>query len=130
VETESETGAWVAQWFATIDAREPDRIAAYFADDGVFRFGNAPPVRGREAIRQTLAGFLDTLGGMRHHVTGVWRGEWEQGTVVSIEAEVTYTRLDGTRTAPLPATSTVRRAGDRIQDYRIFMDLAPLFAAA
>src|SRR5207249_11722561 len=48
--------------------------------------------------------------------------------VQSIEAVVTYTRKDGTVTRPLPVTSTLRMRGDLIKDYRIFMDVSPLFA--
>jgi hypothetical protein len=47
--------------------------------------------------------------------------------VKSVEAEVIYARKDGTRTPPLPVTSTLRLQGDLIKDYRIFMDVAPLF---
>jgi hypothetical protein len=47
--------------------------------------------------------------------------------VRSVEAEVTYTRKDGTLTQALPATSTLRMEGDRIKDYRIFADISPLF---
>jgi hypothetical protein len=50
--------------------------------------------------------------------------------VKSVEAEIVYTRKDGSRTPPLPSTSTIRLKGDLIQDYRIFMDLAPLFSVA
>ena len=46
----------------------------------------------------------------------------------SMEALVTYTRQDGSTCGPLPVTSTMRMRGGGIQDYRIFMDLTPLFA--
>jgi hypothetical protein len=68
------------------------------------------------------------IGGLSHEITGVWSGSWEGGEVKSVEAAVTYTRQDGTRTQPLPATSTLRMEGERIKDYRIFIDVAPLFA--
>ena len=58
----------------------------------------------------------------------VWSGRWEGAAVKSIEAVVTYTRKDGTVTRPLPVTSTLRMRGDLIKDYRIFMDVSPLFA--
>jgi ketosteroid isomerase-like protein len=128
-ETENETAAWVAQLFTTVDAMQPEAAAAYFTDDADFRFGNAPPAHGREAIRQALTGFFGMIGGLHHHVTGIWRGQWEQGQVLAVEAEVTYTRSDGSQTPPLPVTSTLRSVDGRIQDYRIFMDPSPLFVA-
>ena len=69
------------------------------------------------------------IGGLSHQIIGVWSGAWEGGEVKSVEAEVTYTRRNGTRTQPLPVTSTLRLQDDQIKDYRIFMDLGPLFAS-
>ena len=43
-------------------------------------------------------------------------------------ATVTYTRKDGT-TIALPVVTIYRGEGELIEDYRIFMDVAPLFAA-
>jgi SnoaL-like domain len=114
--------------FETIDAMDAEGFAAAFTPEGSFRFGNAGPVTGREAVRDAVAGFFASLGGLSHRVTGVWTGTWEHGPVRSVEAEVTYTRKDGSVTPPIPATSTLRMRGDLIQDYRIFADLAPLFA--
>lgn len=124
------TEAWVTQLFASIDAKDTDAFVANFADDAVFRFGNADPAQGQAAIRETLAGFFGAIGGLHHDVTGIWRGEWDRGLVLSIETSVTYTRADGSQTPTLPATSTLRIQGDRIQDYRIFVDATPLFAGA
>ena len=83
---------------------------------------------GREQIEQNVSGFFSMIGGLSHDIIGVWSGTWKGGEVKSVEAEVTYTRQDGTRTQPLPVTSTLRIEGDQIKAYRIFMDVAPLFA--
>ena len=48
--------------------------------------------------------------------------------MVIVESEVTYTRLDGVRLAPLPATTTLRTKQSLIQDFRVFMDPSQLFA--
>jgi hypothetical protein len=47
---------WWERLFVTIDAREADGFVAALAANAEFRFGNAPAVRGREAIRTTVAG--------------------------------------------------------------------------
>ncbi|HEX2129889.1 MAG TPA: SgcJ/EcaC family oxidoreductase, partial [Solirubrobacterales bacterium] len=41
-------------------SRDPDRIAAYHAEDGIFQLhsAGAGPVAGRRAIREAFAGFL------------------------------------------------------------------------
>jgi hypothetical protein len=71
--------------------------------------------------------FFSTIKGLRHEVVGVWEGEWERGDVYSVETEVTYTRKDDAVVSNLPATSTMRMYGDRIQDWRIFADISPVY---
>jgi ketosteroid isomerase-like protein len=118
----------IRRLFETIDAMDADGFAAAFTPDGSFRFGNAEAVVGREAIRDSVAGFFSTIGGLHHRLTGVWTGAWEHGHVRAVEAEVVYTRQDRTTTPPIPATSTLRMRGHLVQDYRVFVDLAPLLS--
>lgn len=124
------TDPWIKGLFETIDAMQAEDFAAYFAQESLFRFGNATPVHGRQAVEESLADFFGSIAGLEHRVTGVWHGQWEHGPVISVESEVIYTRKDGTRTETLPATTTIRLQADKIKDYRIFMDISPLFLFA
>jgi ketosteroid isomerase-like protein len=119
---------WVADLFHTIDNMDAATFASAFTEDGTFRFGNSEPAVGREQVEQSVSGFFSMIGGLSHQVIGVWSGSWEGGEVTSVETEVVYTRKDGTLTQALPATSTLRMEGDRVKDFRIFADIAPLFA--
>ncbi|MGQ0466404.1 MAG: nuclear transport factor 2 family protein [Sporichthyaceae bacterium] len=119
---------WLVEFFRTVDARDATAFAEAFTDDGRFRFGNGAPVVGREAVEVAAAGFFASIAGLSHDIVAVWSGHWEGGDVRSVEATVTYTRLDGSRTEAIPVVTTIRLVGDRIADYRIFMDIAPLFA--
>lgn len=119
---------WVVDLFRAIDSMDAPRFANAFAEDGSFRFGNAERAVGREQVEQSVSAFFSTIGGLSHQIIGVWSGRWDGGEVKSVEAEVTYTRKDGTRTPVLPVTSTIRMEVDRIKDYRVFMDASPLFA--
>jgi limonene-1,2-epoxide hydrolase len=83
---------------------------------------------GRQQVEQGMSGFFSMIGGLSHEIIGVWSDLWEAGEVKIVEVEVTYTRKDGSRTEALPATTIVRMEDDRIKDYRIFMDVSPLFA--
>ena len=116
----------VTRVFETIDEMKADEYASYFAEDASFRFGNAEPIVGRQTIRDAMVVFFATIKGLRHEVVGVWKGEWEQGDVYSVETEVTYTRTDD-GVVSLPATSTMRMCGDLIQDWRIFADISPVY---
>ena len=85
-----------ADLFADIDSMEPDRFAAHLAENVRFRFGNAEPIHGREAVRDTWAAFCEGVDGVRHDQVGFW----EVGEASIAEAEVTYTRKDGSTRHP------------------------------
>ena len=112
-----------ADLFKDIDSMEPDAFTRHLADDVRFTFGNSETVVGRDNVRDVWAGFCDGIAGVRHDVIA----EFEQGDATIVESTVTYTRKDGT-TIALPVV-TIYRGKGLIDDYRIFMDVAPLFAA-
>ena len=122
------TDTWIVEIFEAIDSMQVEKFASYFAQESLFRFGNAEAVSGPQAIKEANTTFFQSIAKLEHNITGIWHGEWEHGSVVSVEANVTYTRKDGTQTAPLPVTSTIRIQTDKIKEYRIFMDISPLFA--
>ncbi len=109
--------------FADIDSMDPDRFAAHLAEDVAFRFGNADTVHGRDAVRDVWAGFCQTVDGVSHTVVE----EFEAGEATIAESSVTYTRKDGS-TVTVPVVTIYRSGGDLIDDYRVYIDLAPLFA--
>lgn len=112
--------------FADIDRMDAPAWAAYLAPDAVMRFGNADPVHGREACRDALAGFYETIDGLAHRIVE----QWEQGNATIVEAAVTYSRKDG-RDVEVPVVTIYRTdADDLIADYRVYIDLAPVFADA
>jgi ketosteroid isomerase-like protein len=110
--------------FRDIDRMDADAWAAYLAPDAVMRFGNADPVHGREACRDALAGFYDTIKGLRHDLVE----QWEHGAATIVEAAVTYTRQDDAEVTVPVVTIYRTNANDLISDYRVYIDLAPVFA--
>lgn len=110
--------------FETVDAMDAGAFARFFTEDGVFRFGNAPSVSGRDEIARSVDEFYSALSSLQHQILDVW----EQDDVVISEVEVTYNRKDGAR-IDLPASTIARCDGDLISDYRIYMDISPLFAS-
>jgi SnoaL-like domain len=112
-----------ADLFADIDSMQPDRFAQHLSPDATMRFGNAPPVHGRDAIRDAWASFCDGVDGVQHDLVE----QWDTGDATIVEARVTYTRKDQ-RVVTVPVVTIYRAGGELIDDYRIFIDLAPLFA--
>jgi ketosteroid isomerase-like protein len=88
---------------------------------------NFPATVGVHALRAAFAAAAARFESITHVIQGVWSGTWEQGDVVSVEAQVKYRLADG-REIELPCTSTLRLRGELVADYRIFMDPAPAFA--
>jgi ketosteroid isomerase-like protein len=109
--------------FAAIDAKDGAAFVAYLTEDAVFRFGSAPPVRGRDAIQAAVEGFFSTIAACSHTIAKTLR----QGDTLVCEGVVTYTRQDGSEIA-LPFTDVFDYEGDLIAHYKIYMDIAPLFA--
>ena len=111
--------------FEIVDRMDPDGFAGCFTEDGRFRFGNAPTVTGRDGIGESVGQFFSSLKGLRHDIQDLW----EQGDVVITEVEASYTRADG-HEVTLPAVTVARLEDELIRDYRIYMDINPLFEAS
>ena len=109
--------------FADIDTMDAGLFASHLSEDAVLRFGNAPPVEGRRAIEESIAGFFTTIKALSHELVG----QWDVDDATIVEVEVTYTRLDGDQVT-FPAVVIMRRSGELIDDYRIFIDQGPLYA--
>ena len=114
---------WVHDLFAAIDAMQADRFATFLTEDARFTFGNSASVIGRVAIRDAVAAFFGTIKGLRHEITGAW----EVGETVICQLAITYTRHD-TRVVTIPAANIFSMRDARVQDYRIYIDLSPVYA--
>ena len=84
---------WTEELYAGVDATD----AAAFAEDGVLRWANEPPVRGPERIEAFVGGFFESIETLEHAFTGIWRVEGTEPGAdgLTLEADVTYTRHDG-----------------------------------
>jgi SnoaL-like domain len=111
-----------AKMFADIDRMDVDAWAGYLAEDVAMRFGNGDPVHGRQGCRDALAAFYDTINGVRHDIVE----QWENPPATIVESNITYTRKDG-RGVTVPCVTIYRvNTDDLIEDYRIFIDIAPV----
>jgi hypothetical protein len=110
--------------FAIVDKRDAQGFAALFAPEGRFVFGNADPIVGPAGIAAAVEGFFAGIRGLRHEI----RNRWEIGADTVAELSVEYDRTDN-RCVRLPAVSIFTRdTTGLITDYRIYVDLVPLFA--
>ncbi|MGW6316380.1 nuclear transport factor 2 family protein [Streptomyces sp. NPDC055099] len=113
----------VARIFRDIDTFDPDKFVAHLTKDVVFRFANSPELTGRPAVRQGVADFFATIAGLSHRLLRTW----ESGDIVIVQTEVTYTRTDG-KQVTVPNADILTFRGDKARDWRIYIDLAPVYA--
>jgi len=117
---------WAVQFFAVVDSRQPEKIAAYMTTDVRLQMANMPPSIGVDALTQAFRAAAERFKSIAHKIEGIWTGKWEFGQVVSVEATVRYELPHG-KIVELPCTSTLRLKGEKVADYRIFIEPTPAF---
>ncbi len=94
---------WQSEMLEAFQARDADRIAAYYAEDAVFFMPGRAPVAGREAVARTMeedlsdAGFSLDLAG--------------QKTEVSASGDMAYTRGTFRASYTNPQTGKIETVG-------------------
>ena len=120
----SHGGVDFGKLFMSIDAMDMEGFLAPIAADAEFRFGSAPAVHGHAAIREGVDGFFASIAAVRHDLRRVVA----DGNTVVCEGEVTYTRHDGSELT-LPFCNVFEVNDGLISVYRIYVDIAPLYAS-
>lgn len=113
----------LSQLFAAIDAMDTRKFLGKLSSAAIFRFGSAPAVAGKDAIGATVDDFFSTIAGINHQL----ERQVYDGPIVACEGTVTYTRHDGTAIT-LPFANFFEFDGDLISGYRVYVDIAPLYA--
>ena len=108
---------------AALDAGDVPALAGAVTDDVRLQFASQDPTIGKEPFVAALRSYLDSVAGFRHEILNAWEVD---GAVV-LEMLVHYERLDGSAIA-LPCVNVFRFDGERISDYRVHMDIAPVYA--
>jgi limonene-1,2-epoxide hydrolase len=116
---------WLVSLFASIDKQDTDTFAEFLAEDTVFVFSNLPPVHGKSATYTMVAGFFQSIAGLRHELIE----NWEVGTAVICRGIVTYTRHSGT-TLTVPFCNVFKMRDGKIAEYLIHMDVSQLYVEA
>jgi ketosteroid isomerase-like protein len=110
--------------FAMTDAMDVAALASPFAEDGRVVFGNGQPLVGIDEIRTGTTAFFDTIACLHHAIVR----EWNVGDDTIIELKVTYDRKDGQQVTIPCVTIFHTDAAGKIDDYRVYIDTAPIYA--
>jgi ketosteroid isomerase-like protein len=106
------------------DAADVDWVSDLVTDDIRLQFGSAEPTVGKQVLIDGAVAFNASIASIRHDVNALWTVESD---VVITEMMVHYERLDG-HSVSLPCTNIFRVRDGKIADYRVYMDIAPVFA--
>jgi ketosteroid isomerase-like protein len=109
--------------FAAFDAKDITALADLMTDDVRLQLGNAYVVDGKPQFIEALQTFFGSVAGFRHTVINVW----SDLDAVITELRVHYTRLDGTELT-LPCCNVFRLRDGAVADYRVYMDITPVYA--
>ena len=109
--------------FAALDAKDTAAVAAFMTDDVHLRLGNTEPIHGKAAFVQSVEAFLGSIASFQHHILDVWA----DGDALIVQLEVSYTRHDGGELT-LPCVNVFRLRDGAVADYRVYMDISPVYA--
>ena len=115
--------AWIDGLFAAIDGMDADRFMSYLTADPVFRYGSNPPVEGKAAVREAVAGVFTMFHALSHTLVGTWA----HPDAVFVQGTVQYTLHDGS-TVALPFVDCFKMRGEKIREFLIYIDPTPLAA--
>jgi ketosteroid isomerase-like protein len=120
--------AWCSEFFRSIDAKDAQKFAHFFLEDGSFKFANYPAATGRVSISQAANAVFDHLVSLRHEILRTWQSD----QTLLVEGRVFYLRKDQ-KEFSFDFFSRFDFSGaafdSPIKDYRAFVDVHELFMA-
>ncbi|RDH78225.1 limonene-1,2-epoxide hydrolase [Mycolicibacterium moriokaense] len=102
-------------------APDPEELAGYFVEDGIYHNIPMEPVQGREAIKEFIAGFTARFEGIDFQV----HRQVSDGNVVMNE-RTDVMRRAGAEPISLPVTGVFEIEDGRIKAWRDYFDMATI----
>jgi ketosteroid isomerase-like protein len=115
---------WYEDLYTSVDRKDMDAVAPWFAGDVVMTMGNSEPIVGRANVVGSLRQFQSTLAGLSHTFLAVI----EQGDVAVLETSTRFELYSGA-SVELKGVTIIERAGGLITSQRMYVDMTPLWAA-
>ena len=112
--------------FAALDRGDVDGVTTFLHDDVVVVLSNREPIHGVTAYAELFGQVMGMLAGIRHEIHDIWSAA-EDAAVWTVTMTTHYSRADGTGVS-LPCCAILRFSDRRVSDYRVFMDMTPVFA--
>lgn len=114
---------YVSEVYKAVDSKDEQQLTPFLTEDCTFVYANSDPVIGRANIAETSKNFMALIARIEHQLLEAWAVD----DVIVSRLNVTYTRKDGS-TLTVPAATIWRMRDKQIHEYRIYIDVAQLFA--
>ena len=112
----------LTDYFDAMEAKDFDRLGAYYADDITQTFANAPTITGRDTMIARMVDLLGKVKWLAHPLINVWQ---EDGGVVIFEVTSVWRLHDDTE-LKINACSIFTVVDGKFTDQRIYVDNAPV----
>lgn len=113
---------FLTNYFAAMEVKEFDRLAAFYADDVSLTFANAPKVSGKDVVLAQMEAIARKVESLAHPLINVWQ---EEDGVVVLEVDSVWRFPDGVE-ATIRACSIFTIVDGKFTDQRIYVDNGPI----
>lgn len=113
---------FIIEMYRKVDAMDTEGFVNLFAEDGIFRWANMPPVSGKQNLTSFLNGFFQSIKAISHTDLEYW----DLPATRIVTGYVTYTRLNDT-TLRVPFSVIIKFRGELINEFLIFIDTSELY---
>ena len=112
----------LTDYFAAMEAKDPEWLGSYYADNITLTFANAPPITGRAAMLERMMALLGKVKSLAHSLINIWQ---EDGGVVILEVTSIW-HLHNDTVIAINACSIFTLADGKFTDQRIYVDNTPV----
>lgn len=110
--------------FASMKAGDWSTFRTCLTDDVVYRVGSTEPMHGIDAVVDFLQSLYTQIKMLDPDIHQILEPENQ----VIFEFETHYLRLKDNKQVDFACTDVLRMDGDKIKDWRVYVDLSPMYA--
>ncbi|MEI6411894.1 MAG: hypothetical protein WCR52_21055 [Bacteroidota bacterium] len=115
---------YVASVFDCDENKKLHEFTLLLTPDAVMRFGSNPEIIGRENVEAALIEFNKGFKHLGQRIIKVFKDDNKE---IVYSAEATYSFEDGTSLDPIPYMVHLSFKGKLVENYKIYIDLSPLY---
>ena len=107
---------------SSIEDKNVHAFSSYFTDEGTFRLGNYPLLKGRNSISQQCIAFFGLFKTCKFSILSAQEANSD---VVCVEGTIAYVKVDQS-TVIVPFCITLRLEEGKVYEFVMYVDNSPL----